>query len=136
MQQPSESLVQLVFVAADHAVECLRNGDALTPFLLTSGKQRKLQRFKTPRLEDGLAMAQKAVSSLAISVKQYAIAYDGYVTIDSLKYDAVLIESAERGSDCGLIFAQRFLPKRGVFRPFRTVGNLALLGNGPQRFIS
>ena len=133
MHQPSEKLMGLIFVALDHGVDSVRGGGPLVPFLMTEGREKKLHRFVTERLEEGLAKAQEAASSLDATTSSYAIAYDGYVTLEGAKYDAVLVEAGERGAATGFLFAQRYKPTKGLFSRFRTVGNAALLGEAEQR---
>lgn len=134
MNQPSESLAALMFLALDHGVDSVRGGGPLIPFLMTEGREKKLQRFVTERIEQGLAKAQQAASSLNATTSSYAIAYDGYITVEGAKYDAIMVEAAERGATTGFLFAQRYKPKKGFFSRFKTIGNAAFLGEATQRF--
>ena len=89
--------------------------------------KRELLRFATERLEEGLQRAREAVAALPQSATAYALAYDGYITLQGAKFDAILVEASERGRPAGVRMAQRYTRKK-FLRSFRTVGNPALLG--------
>ena len=127
--QMSEKFADLVFFALDHGVDSVRaSGGPLTPFIVVEqdGK-RELHRFATERLEDGQQRAREAVAALPSSATAYALAYDGYVTVQGTKFDAILVEASERGRPAGVRMTQRYTPKK-FLRSFQTVGNPALLG--------
>ena len=127
--QMSEKFADLVFFALDHGVDSVRaSGGPLTPFIVVEqdGK-RELHRFATERLEDGQQRAREAVAALPPSATAYALAYDGYVTVQGTKFDAILVEASERGRPTGVRMTQRYTPKK-FLRSFQTVGNPALLG--------
>ena len=134
MREPSEKLMELIFFALDHGMNCVRESTTLIPFLVTQGEERNLERFVTERIEDGLTKAQKAASTLDTTINQYAIVYDGYITIESTKYDAIFVEAAERGVQTGFRFAQRYSSKKGLPSRFKTIGNAVFLGEAEQRF--
>jgi hypothetical protein len=134
MNEPSDKLAELVFFALDHGIDSVRDGGPLVAFLLTEGCGRHLARFATERIEQGVMEARRAVSSLDGSVNSYAIAYDGYVTIEGTRFDAILVEAAERGSAAGFLFAQRYRPKKGLLRRFKVIGNAIFLEEAEQRF--
>ena len=129
-----KNLMELVFLALEPRIDSVRSGGPLIPFLITEGDEKKLQRFAAERLEEGVAEAQAAASSLDAATQAYAIAHDGYITVEGTKYDAILVEAAERGSPTGFVFAQRYRPKKGLFRGLKTIGNAASLGEAEQRF--
>jgi hypothetical protein len=127
--QMSEMFADLVFFALDHGVDSVRaGGGPLTPFVVVEqdGK-RELHRIVTERLEEGPRRAKEAVAGLPSSATAYAVAYDGYITLEGTRFDAVLVEASERGRPAGVRMAQRYAPKK-LFRRFKTVGNPALLG--------
>jgi hypothetical protein len=127
--QMSEKFADLVFLALDHGVDSVRaSGGPLTPFIVVEqdGK-RELHRFATERLEEGQQRAREAVAALPPSATAYALAYDGYITVQGTKFDAILVEASERGRPAGVRMAQRYTPKK-FLRSFQTVGNPALLG--------
>jgi hypothetical protein len=127
--QMSQQLADLVFLALDHSVDSVRaSGGPLTPFIAYEhdGK-RELHRFAAERLEDGQQRAREAIAALPPSVTAYALAYDGFITVQGKKFDAILVEASERGRAAGVRMAQRYIPKK-FLRIFQTVGNPALLG--------
>ncbi len=127
--QMSEEFADLMFLALDHGVESVKaSGGPLIPFIVVEqdGK-RELHRFATELLEEGQQQARAAISALPASATAYALAYDGYITVDGKKFDAILVEASERGREAGVQMAQRYTPKK-VLRSFQTVGNPALLG--------
>ena len=127
--QMSEKFATLVFLALDHGVDSVRaSGGPLIPFIVVEqdGK-RELRRFVAERLEEGQQRAREAVAALPPSATAYALAYDGYITVQGTKFDAILVEASERSRPAGVRMAQRYTPKR-FLRSFQTVGNPALLG--------
>ena len=125
----SQPFADLVFLALDHGVESVRSsGGPLTPFVVfeQNGK-RELHRFAAERLEEGQQRARDAVAASSPSITAYALAYDGFITIQGTKFDAILVEASERDRPLGVRMAQRYTPKK-FLRSFQTVGNPALLG--------
>ena len=83
-------------------------------------------------MEESLAQARLAVSRLPPSVTAYAIAHDGFITIEGTKYDAIFVEASERGRTGAVIMAQRYIPKTPQ-RSSERVGNPALLKEEESR---
>jgi hypothetical protein len=71
---------------------------------------------------------RRAVANAPPEVCKVAMAYDGYVTLEGTKYDAVFVEAGERGGASGVVFVQRYRPK-GFLRAFSTIGNPAYIGD-------
>ena len=136
-QQPqmSQRLADIAFLALDHGINSIQDGAGpLIPFVISEqpdGK-RKLSRYMADRLEEGVAQARLAVSQLPSDVTAYAIAYDGYITIEGTKYDAILVEASERGRPRAVVLAQRYVPKT-EHQSFQRVGNAALLREEESR---
>ena len=125
----SEKFADLVFLALDHGIDSVRaSGGPLIPFIVVEqdGK-RELHRFATERLEEGQQRAREAIAASPQTATAYAMAYDGYITVQGVKFDAILVEASERGRPAGVRMAQRYTPKNSL-RDFQTVGNPALLG--------
>ncbi len=127
--QMSQQFADLVFLALDHGVDSVRgSGAPLTPFVMVEqGGKREIHRFAAERLEEGQQRAREAVAAFPASVTAYALAYDGFITVQGTKFDAILVEASERGRAAGVRMAQRYTPKK-FLRRFQTVGNPALLG--------
>jgi hypothetical protein len=124
----SEKFADLVFMALDHGVDSVRSGGPLIPFLVTErGGERTLQRFVAERLEQGEAHGRQILARLPAEVTAYAFAYDGFLTIEGTKVDAIFVEASERGRPAGVRMAQRYKPKN-LLRGFQTIGNPAFVG--------
>lgn len=104
-------MIQLARMAgffAAHAVWCVSDGEVLVPFgaCEASDGQRKLNRFVTNMLEEGVAQAREwALENPARAARTMAI-YDGYITLEAGKTDALLVQA--------YLFVERGL---GVLRP-------------------
>lgn len=128
----SEELLEVIFAALDHAVESVKDGDALIPFALAERAEgRTLTRFAAETLEEGQEQARAHAASG--DADRVAIAYDGYLTVEGERSDAVFVEAQERGAQGSVIFAQRYHPG-GRFRKFSTVGNAAFAGTAEGFF--
>jgi hypothetical protein len=124
----SEELMELAFLALDHGIASVTEGGPLIPFALTeNGEGRQLARFAAETLEEGQAHARQHVR--ASDALRVAIAYDGYLTIDDERTDAIFVEAQERGQSGSVSFAQRYRPA-GRFKKFATIGNAAFVGSG------
>lgn len=131
-------LAELISLTLDHGVSSVEEGDALIPFVLTeAGGQREIHRFvdEQPQgisLEGSLDRARKYVETLPQEVDRYTLAYDGYVTVEGNKHDAILVEAREVATPIPLLFAQRYQPKR-TLRKARKIGTPIYLGsNSPE----
>lgn len=133
MERPTDSLMELAFLALDHGIESVRDGGPLTPFLVAEiDGERKLERFDADTLEEALGRAETAADALPFSAAAYAVAHDGFVTVEGERTDAILVEAAERASERALVFAQRYRPKK-LLRKATPIGNAALVGDAPNR---
>ena len=61
--------------------------------------------------------------------ERVAIAYDGFVTVEGERSDAVLVEAHERGQPASVVVLQRYRP-RALLKKFAVIGNPALAGEG------
>jgi len=126
--------MDLVSLALDHGIESVKaSGGPLTPFAVTEGEKRELHRFALEQLEDALAKARDFVDKANQEIIFYAIAHDGFITVEGKKHDAILVEGGERGTLKALLFAQRYEPKKGIFSKFKTIGNAAFVGETENR---
>ncbi len=138
--QPSEEFADFFFLAIDHGFESIADGGGpLVPFVMsvtTSGK-KEMHRFAMERLEEGLARAQQHVRDNQGDLRFYAIAWDGYVTLEGERTDAILVEAADRAQEHAVLFCQRYREvKKGLFRKkaCERLGNPALIGRPESRF--
>jgi len=125
----SKQFSDLVFFALDHGIRSVEDGAGpLIPFVVfEGGSERKLQRFVAQQLEQSLAQARAAVEKFSLDVQAYAIAHDGFVTVNGERFDAILVEASERGRR-GVVLGQRYRPKTAA-QSFQRIGNAAFLGD-------
>jgi hypothetical protein len=103
-------------------------------------RERKLvlTRFALETLEEGLAAAQASIAP-SPDTSMYAIAWDGYATVDKVKYDAVLVEVGESGKEHAAVYAQPYAATTvGLLRRSRKnrrVGPLLYVGSTPSRLV-
>jgi alpha/beta superfamily hydrolase len=126
--------MDLVLLALDHGVGSISDarGEALIPFLLTQEDSgRSLKRFAGATLEESVAMARAHAATLPASVQVVAIAFDGFVTLEGTKAEAVIVQVQRRGSARSGSYAQRYL-REGT--RITTLGNALSLGDGELLF--
>jgi hypothetical protein len=129
----SDELLDLVFAALDHGIDSVSEGGPLIPFALAETPEgRTLTRFATGHLEEGVAQAREHTREIP-EATLIAIAYDGYLTIEGERSDAIFVEGQERGASSSVVFAQRYRPG-GRLRKFSTIGNAAFAGEGDGLF--
>lgn len=127
MASLDDRLAGLAFFAIDHGLQSVRGGGgALIPFVVSEHESdgRKLVRFATETLQKSQAEARRYLASLGAD--RAVLAWDGYVTIDGARTDAILVSAYAAGQDRSLILAQRYQP--GTAAP---LGNAALIGEEP-----
>jgi hypothetical protein len=135
---PSQDFAGFFFLAIDHGFTSIEDGGGpLVPFTMTvdSAGQKKLTRFAMGKLEDGVEAAKNSVASTG-AIAMYAIAWDGFVTLEGRKWGAICVEAGEAQAEFGALFCQRYnTEKKGLLR--RTcsvrVGNPALIGRPRSR---
>ena len=131
----SKELADLLFFALDHGVNSIREGGVLVPFVVSdTGGKRKLDRFVSDPYEHALSDAKTAVSKLPSVVSRYALAYDGFITVEGKKYDAIIINGAEREKGNATLLAQRYLPAVEGGKRLELVGNPAFIGRESTLF--
>ncbi|MDR9809820.1 hypothetical protein [Rhizobium hidalgonense] len=135
---PSQAFADFFFLAIDHGFASVEDGGGpLTPFtmLVDPAGQKKLTRFAMAKLEDGVQAAKNSVAP-AEAIAMYAIAWDGFVTLEGRKWDAICVEAGEAHAEFGALFCQRYTTaKKGLLRRTRSVrvGNPALIERPPSR---
>jgi hypothetical protein len=133
--ETDRGFADLVFGALDHAIDSVReSGEPLIPLvLLEEAEGRNLHRFVAEGLEESVLRARQAVADCSSAVSAYALAFDGFITLEGTKFDAILVEASQRHRANGIRMAQIYRPKK-TFRSFKTIGNPALLGECPSLF--
>ncbi len=91
----SPAFSDLIFFALDHGVDLVRDsGGPLLPFVVTSSNgERSLNVFATESLEESMAAARQFLAQLPAGAEAFAFAYDGFVTVEGVRTDAILVES-------------------------------------------
>lgn len=126
----------LIFAALDHGVDSIADGAGpLIPFVMivTVEGEKRLQRFVTDQLEEGVEAARNYVEEEKSDTAIYAIAWDGYLTLDEQKCDAILVEAGERDRERGVLLAQRYEQKGMFKKKTHLIGNPALVENPVSR---
>jgi hypothetical protein len=126
--------MDLVFLALDHGVGSISDarGEALIPFLLTQDAAgRHLKRFMADTLEESVGMARSHARDLPQSVQLAALAFDGFITVQGEKSDAVIVQAQRRGTSRSATYAQRYR-RDGI--KIAAFGNAASLGDGDALF--
>lgn len=125
----------LMYAALDHAVESIEESGPLIPFAMTINHDghTNLNRFALEFLEQGLEAAHAFVHREKEILKAYAIAWDGFVTIEDKKWDCILVEAGETGTEDGVLLAQRYERKGLLKKKNLPVGNPALVGRPASR---
>ena len=132
--EASRALSDLIFLALDQGITRAERGGRRVSFVFAErGGDREMHRFDARDPEAGLAGARETVDHLPRMVLRYAIAHDGFVTLDGERCRAILVEAGERGQPEAYLYAQRYTP-RALFRRLRIVGSETYLGTTTNRF--
>jgi hypothetical protein len=129
MDEYSEELVELAFMALDHAIDSVvSSGTDLVPFVIREqAGQRSLQRYLVGnQLEAGVAAARQSIKEEPLP-DRVAVAWDGYMTTSEGRQEAVFVESYENGTPAGFVMAQRYQRAGFLKKKRESVGNPALV---------
>ncbi|WP_430868633.1 hypothetical protein [Demequina aurantiaca] len=129
----SDALQDLMFTALDHGVKSASDGGAVIPFLVEEDVDgtRKIVRFDAGELQESVARAREAAAVSA--AERVALCFDGYLTDDTGRFDAVYIVAQERGGPSALTFIQRYRPADAP-GGFGELGNPAYAGTDDRLF--
>jgi len=123
-----EEVFDLLDAALDNGVASLAEGH-LIPFAIFDGPAgRRMARFIAEPYELAVDQARKAVAG-AGDADRVLIAYDGYITIQGSRSDALLIEAQDRRRSHSVTFALRYRPASSA-GGFETMGDPAFTGPG------
>lgn len=128
MDEFSDELKNLAFVALDHAIDSVvSSGADLVPFVIRErGAERDLQRYLAGALEESVAAARQSLREEPLPDRA-ALAWDGFMTTSEGRHEAVFVESYEQGAPAGFVVAQRY-QRAGFLRKKReSVGNPGLV---------
>ena len=127
---------ELALKALDLALDCFSAGEH-NPFILfvdESGQGQLVEVKDTEgNVNDKLVeMARQMVAeTIGTKAQRYAIAYDGYITIDGERTDAAFVEAGERGDPEAFLIAQRYRVKKRSKKPEKR-GKPLITGPGRQ----
>ena len=112
----------LIFQALDHAIDSVSGGETLVPFVLTPSG---INRFVADTLEKGKEEAEKFLKNNT-DEPIISLAYDGYLTVEGEKADAIFVKGLNRTKGEEVILAQRY-QQIASENGFKTVGNPVLV---------
>jgi hypothetical protein len=127
------ALFDALDLAMGHAEDI---ADGFTPFFIAvaaNGEQEL-----TVCIEDvenftgSLEHARKRVRSIDPSTRCVALAWDGYLTVDDDRTEAVFVEAYELGKPKGVLFAQRYARGEDGFRP---IGDPLKVNHEPEPLV-
>ncbi len=85
-----------------------------------------IQGFKNERFELGYDEARQALLAAPPEAERYALTWAGYVAVDGVRYETVMVAGGERGKANGVTMGQRYKVLPGI--KFQPVGNPQILG--------
>lgn len=142
------NLSELTNQALRHGLASIEDANGpLIPFTMLldetnpDPRERKLTmtRHVADYLEEALQAAQSSVVPNSGN-SMYAIAWDGFVTVDGRKWDAILVEAGESSAPEGVVLAQRYeIKETGFFSKKRrnvAVGSALHAGSALSRLWS
>lgn len=128
MDEYSEELLNLAFTALDYAIgSVVSSGVDLVPFVIREkGDQRDLQRYLACQLQESVAAARQSIREGPLP-DRVAVAWDGFMTTQDGRQEAVFVESYEQGTPAGFIVAQRYQRAGFLKKKRESLGNPALV---------
>lgn len=127
LKDASENLTSKLISVLDYAIGLKKDGiDPMIPFAFVYvGETSTIKSF----VGDNPKYADKLFEKTILEEKpDYAIyGYDGYLTIDDRKTDAILLKAFDKSDSVIYLIGQRFIPKQSDTE-FETLGNPAFLG--------
>ena len=128
----SDALIEFVFTCLDQGTSMIEDGSTLIPYVASETPVGlELTRFVSDTLEEGREHANAHAAES--NADRVGVVYDGYLTVEGERSDAIFVEAQERGATSSVIFAQRYRPGRR-FKKFNTIGNAAFVGEGEGLF--
>lgn len=112
----------LVFKALDHAIASVSEGGHLVPFVMT---ESEIQRYAAATLEEAKEEAENNMKAQE-NESRIVMAYDGFLTVNGDKKDAVFVEGVDRMNKKQLVLAQRYV-RASKDNKFDIVGNPVLV---------
>jgi hypothetical protein len=128
----SDALIEFVLACLDQGTSMIEDGSTLIPYVASETPVGlELTRFVSDTLEEGREQANAHAAES--SADRVGVVYDGYLTVEGERSDAIFVEAQERSATSSVIFAQRYRPG-GRFKKFNAIGNAAFVGEGEGLF--
>jgi hypothetical protein len=136
LQQDAHDLAGLAVFALNLAFRSIEDGEGmLAPFVMTDTEDegRSLHRFVADSIEQSRQRARDWVGGAGPSIYRYAFAWDGYVKVDDIKWDAVFVEAGDRVLPHGMLLCQRYRAQDGNGGHRKIVGEPMLVDKPESR---
>lgn len=136
LQQEARALVEIALTAMSHAFRSIEDGEGpMVPFVMTDSESegRAIYRFEANSLCHALDSAQIWLDTADDEVSRYAFAWDGYLTLDDEKWDALFVEAGNRTLPHGMLLCQRYAPESGMRSATRRIGEPMLVEKPDSR---
>jgi hypothetical protein len=132
LDRADNRLIELMFYGIEQGIRVKQEGNGLlVPFVITERKgNRQQKKFNARRTDIGLNDGMDFLKTEQ-DVNFGIIVFDGFLTLDGKRNEAVLVRGFDAAEDLGYLIAQRYVPKR-LLSSFKLVGNVAFLGNEEQ----
>jgi hypothetical protein len=114
MARISAQLNELALEALNLGFGCFSDGDRVPFVMIDDQDTRHLIDFQSVNQtsdRDLVAAARDTVAQTFPKAHRYVLVWDGYLTTDDVKRDAVFAEAGEHGGKQAIIFAQPYRPK-------------------------
>ncbi len=116
----------LVNFALGRALWTVSSGAVVSPFTVTESEGKgHMNVFVGQPYEIAVDAARQSLIGADPKTEMYALAYDGYVTKDGVRLDAILVEVGSRGMKGALLASQRYKAKKAD-QMFEEVGRAAV----------
>ncbi len=132
LKNANKKLIDLIFFALDNGIDSVKTGDLLIPFIVAETDSKKTLNKFVPKdfskMEECLQKAQEYITKLNPLPDFIVITFDGKVTIQGEKTEAIVVKGFDKTQDEGFVFAQRYKPK-AFLKKFSVIGNAGYMGN-------
>lgn len=107
-----DEFMKFVFSGIDLAVETTKErGKAVIPFvMIMKGEDQRLQRFDSETYNDSVKLAENHIRKLTPKPDYALLVYDGVLSIEGRKNEAIYVKAYDKKEQKGLVMAQRYQP--------------------------
>jgi hypothetical protein len=106
---------------AAHAVWSVSDGATLIPMLASESAEgsRSMSRLVAEELGDAVARGRKALADNPSRAARAVLLYDGYLTLEAGRFDAIFVEARDYGGGHGFTMAVPYRPAAEGFAVHR-----------------